>query len=236
MKRISITLIIAVLLCAPIKAAKQQGVINEDSRFIGYLNHQEYEIQTDNEISFIYRYEDGSEKKFDKIPVFPSGTMLIPEYKETLVQGMVASELKDLIQEKLSLNTVDVFIYRVPNNISVLGEVRNPGSYPMKNIKTVYDGIAKAGGFSNVSKKSKVTLIRQKIDGTRVSYTINFPKEVFKAYEPGTGVGEEIYILQEGDLIYVPGSIAKKTWELFKKAVSAATFGVFTGLASSAFD
>ena len=220
----------------PSQATKQQGVINEGSKFIGYLNHQEYEIQTDNEITFIYHYQDGSERSFDKIPVFPNGTILIPEYNETQVLGMISSELKDLIKEKLSLSSVDIFIYRVPNNISVLGEVKSPGSYPMKNIKTVYDGIAKAGGFSDVAKKTKVTLIRQKIDGTRLSYTINFPKEVFKAYEPGTGIGEDIYILQEGDLIYVPGSIPKKTWKIFKKALAAATFGVFTGLASSAFN
>lgn len=237
MKKNSLLLICCILInCLPVKAAVQHGLLNEGSRFIGYLNHQEYEIQTDNEITFVYHYKDGSEKTFDKIPVFPSGTILIPEYKETEVLGMISSELKDLVKEKLSLEAIDIFIYRVPNNISVLGEIRNPGSYPMKNIKTVYDGIAKAGGFTNISKKSKVTLIRQKIDGTRVSYTINFPKEVFKAYEPGTGIGEEIYILQEGDLIYVPGSISKKTWEIFKKALAAATFGVFTGLASSAFN
>lgn len=232
----TILLILIMLNILPGDCAKKLGTENSGARFIGYINQDEYKVQTDNEITFIYKYQDGSERTYTKIPVFPNGMMLIPEYRETNVFEMTSSELKELIKKKLNLLDIDLFIYRVPNNISVLGEVKNPGSYAMKNIKTVYDGIAKAGGFTNISKKSKVQLIRQKVDGTRVSYIINFPKEVFDAYEPGSGVGEEVYILQEGDLIYVHSSTPKKIWELFKKALAAATFGVFTGLTSSAFD
>jgi len=231
-----IFLISLLLINLPANATKQLGSTDGGSRFVGYLNHTEYKIQTDNEISFVYHYQDNSEKRYDKIPVFPNGMIIIPELKETLVKNMVSSDLKKLIQDKLKLKAIDIFIYRVANNISVLGEVNSPGSYPMKNLKTVYDGIAKAGGFSKLAKQSKVKLIRQKLDGTRIAYIINFPKEVFNAYEPGSGVGEEIYILQEGDLIYVPGSIPKKIGQFSLKVLSAASFGVFTGLASNVFD
>jgi protein involved in polysaccharide export with SLBB domain len=171
-------------------------------------------------------------KKYDKIPVYPSGTMMIPELHEYHVHDMTGDELKDVIKEELGLESVDIFMYRTANNISVLGEVRNPGSYAIKDIITVYDAIAKAGGFTTVAKRTRVSLIRQKLDGTRVTYEINFPREVFKAYEPGTGIGEEIYIVQEGDLIFVPGSFPKKSWDFTKRTFSAATLGAFIGIFS----
>lgn len=236
MKRLILLSLCLLLSCLQVQATKQLGNLDQGSKFIGYLHQTSYKIQTDNEISFIYHYQNGSTSKFDRIPVFPSGMMIIPEYRETMVIEKDSEELKEFIRNELNLAAVDVFIYRVANNISVLGEVRNPGSFQIKDIKTVYEGIAKAGGFSAVARKSQVNLIRQKKDGTRLSYTIDFPKEVFKAYEPGSGIGEQIYLLQEGDLIYVPGSTPKKFWELFKKAMTAATFGAFTGLVSGALN
>jgi protein involved in polysaccharide export with SLBB domain len=231
-KTIIIILSIHFLLIQAAQATVKHGVVCEEGKFVGYINRKNYSVQKDNEITFIYRYKDGTEKRYEKIPVYPSGTMMVPEYKELQVVDITGDELKDIIQAKLDLESVDIFMYRTANNVAILGEVRNPGSYAMKDIKTVYDAIAKAGGFSSVAKRTKVTLIRQRIDGTRVSYDINFPKEVFKAYEPGTGVGEDIYIIQEGDLIFVPGSFPKKSWDLIKRAFSAATLGGFIGLFS----
>jgi hypothetical protein len=231
-KLLLLNLCMQILLMQPLHATIVHGVICEDGKFIGYINRKHYTIQKDNEITFIYRYKDGSEKRYDKIPVYPSGTMMLPEFREYYVDDMTGDELKEVLKEELNLASIDIFMYRTANNISVLGEVRNPGSYTIKDIKTVYDAIAKAGGFTNVSRRSKVALIRQKLDGTRVTYEINFPKEVFKAYEPGTGIGEEIYIVQEGDLIFVPGSFPKKSWDFIKRTFSAATLGAFIGLFS----
>lgn len=228
---------VVLLICLLIGTLCQPGFASkfEPVPFVSQLNNEHYTIQLDNEITFIYFKPDGSKSEYPKIPMFPNGMIVVPEIGEYNLVDKNINEVKELIRSKLGDKTrIEIFVYRVPNNVSVLGEVKNPGSYTVRDIKTVYDAIAKAGGFTKVAKKSKVQLIRQRRDGTRVSFYINFPKEVFKAYEPGTGVGEEKYLVREGDMLHVPASATRKTYEFLKDATRFALFGVVTGLISAA--
>ena len=219
-------------------AAKVIGDPNLKAQgFISKIYDDYYSISRDNTIDFIYNYSDGSQKTFTGIPVFPNGNLVLPNIGEEHVYGLTIKELQELILEKTdNVTDVEIFIKRIPNNFSVLGEVNNPGSFKLEDIRTIYDGIAKAKGFTDVARKSKVTLIRQREDGSRYSYIINFPKEVFEAYDADSGIGRDAYLLKEGDLIYVYASTPKKVWKIFKQALSAATLGVFAGLVGGALD
>lgn len=233
--------IIAIFLCLilftqPLMAAEILGNPERNQEnMIALINDQEYGLQPDHKVDFIIHLkEDGGEKRYSNVEVFPNGMMIVPLIGETQVYDVSVSKLEEImIQKNQDIESVEIFIHRIPNNVSVLGEVNAPGSYGIADIKTVYDAIGKAKGFTRVAKRSKVKLIRQRRDGTRIAYIIDFPKEVFNAYEEGSGIGEEIYLLREGDLIWVPGSGPKKVWEIFKKALSAATFGVFTGITAA---
>lgn len=205
--------------------------------YASQITNEKYKIQLDNEISFLYRFPDGTKAEYLKIPMFPNGMIIIPRVGEYNVVDKTVSELISLIKSKLNAGVeVEIFVYRVPNNISVLGEVKNPGSYSVRDIKTIYDAIAKAGGFNKVAKRTHVKLIRQRRDGSRSSFEINFPKEVFKASTPGSGVGEDRYLIREGDMVFVPPSPLKKTYEFMKDATRFALFGVVTGMISAAFN
>jgi protein involved in polysaccharide export with SLBB domain len=205
--------------------------------YASQITNEKYKIQLDNEISFIYRFTDGTKAEYLKIPMFPNGMIIVPRVGELNVVDKTVTELISIIKLNLPAGCeVEVFVYRVPNNVSVLGEVKNPGSYGVRDIKTVYDAIAKAGGFNKVAKRTHVTLIRQRRDGSRSSYEINFPKHVFKAYQPGTGVGEDKYLIREGDMVFVPPSPMKKSIEFLKDATRFALFGVVTGLISAALN
>ncbi len=196
-----------------------------------------YRLSRDNTLDFIYTYKDSSEKTFSEIPIFPNGNIVIPNLGEEHVFGMTIDQVQSLILQKVnSLEKVEIFIKRIPNNFSVLGEVKNPGSFKLDDIRTIYDGIAKAQGFTDIAKKSDVKLIRQREDGYRYTYVIDFPKEVFNAYDDGTGIGKDAYLLKEGDLIYVTASTPKKIWKIFKQGASAATLGVFAGLIGGAIN
>lgn len=215
----------------PVNAAKVLGSNDNHVPYFSYQSSDNYRIQKENELTFIYTYPDGKKDTYTRLQIFPNGKAIIPELGEVEVVNKTAADIQKSIQEKLGENAkAEVFIFREADNISVLGEVKNSGSYTHSNIKTVYDAIAKAGGFTNVAKKTEVTLIRQKVDGTRVSYLINFPKEVFQAYEPGTGVGEDVYVLREGDLIFVPTSRWKQLGIFALKTLNVATLGVMTGV------
>lgn len=229
-RRLSILL---VLLCF-------QLVLNIEvkAHLISSTDKENYTIQLDNQLTIAYFYNDGKNKDvYDKIPVLPNGKATIPKLGEIKVAGLSHAELCDLIQSKLDENTsVEVVIYRVSNNITVIGAVNKPGSYSINDIKTVYDAIGKAGGFTTTADKTDVKLIRQREDGSREEHSINFPKQVFKAYEQGTGVGADIYLVKEGDLVYVSNSLMKQTGILTLRLLQVATIGVISGVVSAAVD
>lgn len=233
-KLILLTLIFS--FCIKVNATEVLGT-KSDIPWISQSNEKEYRVQIDDTFNFYYHGD--IEKSYKNIAIFPNGTITIPEYKEVKLVGMTIVEIRKLIKEELGYDN-DVIINHSKTNISVLGEVKSPGSYKHNDIKTVYDAIAKAGGFTKIAKKSEVWLIRQRIDGTRVSYIIDFPKDVFSAYQPGEGIGKEAYLLQEGDLIYVAKSSLRATGSFVLKAMNIATLGilsgVFTAVISNAID
>lgn len=51
-------------------------------------------------------------------------------------------------------------VKEAPNRIIVLGEVKNPGVYPLRKGLGVIDAIAQAGGYTNVAKLEEVRIIR----------------------------------------------------------------------------
>ncbi|MDA0771824.1 MAG: SLBB domain-containing protein [Cyanobacteria bacterium] len=201
-----------------------------EAPLVSHTNQEHYTIQLDNELTVIYKNESGREI-YNKIPVLPNGKATIPGVGEIQVEGLTQEQLISTMESKLESETkVDIIIYRISNNVTVVGAVNNPGSYPIRDIKTIYDAIGKAGGFSITSNKTKVKLIRQRIDGSRDEQNINFPKQVFNAYDKG--IGEEKYILKEGDMIWVPHSKLKQSGIFMFKLMQVATIGVISGVVS----
>lgn len=201
-----------------------------EAPLVSHTNQEHYTIQLDNELTVIYKNESGREI-YNKIPVLPNGKATIPGVGEIQVEGLTQEQLISTMESKLESETkVDIIIYRTSNNVTVVGAVNNPGSYPIRDIKTIYDAIGKAGGFGSTSNKKKVKLIRQRTDGSRDEQIINFPKQVFNAYDKG--IGEEKYILKEGDLIWVPHSKLKQSGVFMLKLMQVATIGVISGVVS----
>lgn len=223
-KLIRIFIFYSFLLSLALPCLAQAGLIS-------HTDQEHYQIQRDNELTVIYRDSSGKDT-YDKIPVLPNGKATIPKLGEIEVIGLSHEELVNKIKSKIGKETeVDVIIYRVSNNITVIGAVRNPGSYGVEDIKTLYDAIGKAGGFEITANKSKVKLIRQRIDGSREEQYINFPKQIFEAYDKG--IGEESYLIQEGDLIWVPHSKLKQTGMFLLKLLQITTIGVISGVVSA---
>lgn len=206
-------------------------------------SNQFYTIQQDNELSFFYEYADGSKDSFLRLPLLPNGHIIAPKLGEIPIKGLTHKELIDFLYKSFEAKTelkkpvaIDVLVFRVSNNIAVIGAVQRPGSYSIGDIKTVYDAIAKAGGFADVAAKSRVKVVRQRIDGTRSEHHINFPKEVFKAYEEGSGIGSEYYLVKEGDIVCIPKNRWKQALKFTLGLAQVATIGVVSGVVSTIID
>ncbi len=80
--------------------------------------------------------------------------------------------------------------------ISVLGEVKQPGTYNIPNERvTLLQALATCGEFTNFSKKDEIHVIRE-INGERKEYVVNLnDKSVFN---------QDVYYLKQNDIVYVP--------------------------------
>lgn len=93
-----------------------------------------------------------------------AGRCSLPLIKFADAEGMTASELEARIESRLSPDylrdpqvRVEVVGYRP---IFVLGEVRNPGSYPFSVGMSVVNAVALAGGYTYRAKRDKITVVR----------------------------------------------------------------------------
>lgn len=134
--------------------------------------------------------------------VAPDGTIDYPLVGRIIVSGLNPQEVASLIAEKLVEGKylknphVSVLIKEYKSKkIHVLGQVKNPGTFPFQENMNVVQAITLAGGFTPIANENKTTITR-KIEG----------KEIIIRAEVGKISRGELpnISLQAGDIIYVP--------------------------------
>lgn len=101
------------------------------------------------------------------VSVFPGGYIMMPQgIGKVYVGGKTLAAATELIKAKLMANNyqigngtyVDVSITNIRTiNVTILGEVRKPGNYPMSSMQTVFNALYASGGpkingsFRNIS-------------------------------------------------------------------------------------
>jgi polysaccharide export outer membrane protein len=104
------------------------------------------------------------------VTIRPDGRISLPLASELEASGKTAAELQAEITVRLSKYVVqpvvNVMVKQVNSlKISVLGEVRRPDVYRIKNRVTVLDAIAMAGGFTDLARPNKVIVLRNTATG-----------------------------------------------------------------------
>ncbi len=97
--------------------------------------------------------------------------------------------------------TITVIEY-TPRTVQVLGAVNQPGSiaFTPEQQMGLVEAIARAGGQARIADLKRVRLSRAKPDGTTDTVTINVD-DIMK------GVSNDRWLLQKGDVIFVPERI-----------------------------
>lgn len=89
------------------------------------------------------------------------GTVTLPLLGDKMVEGLSPDSLRDALVaeygEYLQNPSIDVTLLRT---VSILGEVRNPGLYPVDATITLTEALALAGGVSPNGNKNDIKLIR----------------------------------------------------------------------------
>ena len=117
------------------------------------------------------------------VPVRPDGKISIPLIGELSASGKTATDLQKEISQKytkyIAQPAVTVVVKEVNSpKVSVLGEVKNPGVYKIKERATVLDAIAMAGGLTEYAKKDKITVIRTETDGSQHRLKFNLDDHI----------------------------------------------------------
>ncbi len=125
------------------------------------------------------------------------GDISYPQLGNISVGGLTTAEIRTILQEKVNnyLESASVFVKLVNRNITVLGEVRNPGQKLMvKNQLTIFEALGTAGDISDYGNMKNVKLIREYAEGKHVAeLDLTSPAIVSSPY----------YYILPHDIIYV---------------------------------
>jgi len=133
-------------------------------------------------------------------PVNNDGMINLAIVGELKVSGLTVKEIRNLIQteiDKYLLNaTVSVKITSF--KISVLGDVKNPGTnYVYNTQSTIFEALSAAGDLNITAKRKNVKLIRQIGDNTIVTRLDLTDPEIIRS---------PYYFMHPNDVIYVETS------------------------------
>ncbi len=150
----------------------------------------------------IFRMEIVGEQEIPKeFQVATDGTVTFPYVGVMKVAGFepqqVSSNVRAVLIEKDILTDPTVIVsvteYR-SKMVTILGQVRSPGSFPLAPGMTLLQAVSMAGGFTSIAQTNRVNLSRIE-SGKANTVVVN----VQSIYE---GSSEDIF-LQSGDRIYV---------------------------------
>lgn len=149
----------------------------------------------------VYRQEDLSAT----YRVSSAGTISFPLIGTVEVSGKAPEEVQEEIRERLGdgylINpqvSVVVKEYR-SKQISVFGQVGEPGTIPYIDGMTIIEAMSHAGGFTEMAKENAVTVTRSQGEGEgegNVQYTVPVA-DIRDAEAPN-------FFVRPGDVIHVP--------------------------------
>ena len=191
------TIFFAVVLFSSLLASAfaQRPATNPITRAYG---ESEFKLGPDDVIEvFVYKESELS----PTVVVRPDGKISLPLIGELSASGKSAVELQKEVAQRLaqyiSQPTVNVIVKEVNSaKVSVLGEVKTPGMYKIKDRATVLDAVALAGGFTEYAKRDKVMLIRVEPNGQQHRIQLNVDDQI-------KGRKGDLFYILPYDKIYV---------------------------------
>ena len=165
----------------------------------------EYRIGAENALQ-IDVYYGKSEKISQRVRVSSTEVINFPLVGEVSVAGLTVAQLQEklraLLEKDYLVNPqVTIFIEEY-STVSIMGEVKKPGVYPIKGRLTVMELISMAEGFSKIAAPNKVKVVRIHPDGVREEKVIRARDIMNKHTED-----QEDLVLLSGDQVIVPESI-----------------------------
>lgn len=127
-----------------------------------------------------------------------NGEIEMPLVGKVKVAGLSTREIRETLRGKLEkyLQSPTVRVYLESYKVTILGEVRVPGVYNVRNEKlSLTDAVGLAGDLTIYGDRKSVMVIREQ-DGKKVFTKLDLTtRDLFKS---------ELYYLRPGDIVYIP--------------------------------
>ncbi len=151
------------------------------------------------------------------------GHIEFPVIGRIRVEGMTRYEIQELVKNLLYPKYITedplVKVRFINYKITILGEVRAPGSYTVDKEKcSIFDALAYAGDLGIYAKRNNVLLMREDGNGEKSFYRINLQDKDLVLYP-------SLFYLQQNDLIYVEPSAQVATSTSINWVYSLFTMG-----------
>jgi protein involved in polysaccharide export with SLBB domain len=137
------------------------------------------------------------------------GQVNVPLLGEVKIAGLTAAEAQALIarryvEEEIFIRpevVVSIVEYS-PKEVMVLGQVGEQGKQsfqPEAVAMSIVEAITAAGGLTRLAKGDAVRVTRKDEQGAEQSFTVNVERLI-----QGRAAAEETFMLQPGDVVFVP--------------------------------
>jgi len=144
------------------------------------------------------------------VPVRPDGKISLQLVNDVQAAGLTPMQLRDALAKALTPYipepNVSVVVREIHSfKVSVIGQVKTPGRYELKDRATALDVLAMAGGLNEYADRGRIVILRQDNATTR---QIHFPYDKLTSknaakLDPSTE-GLNNPCLKPGDVILVP--------------------------------
>lgn len=140
------------------------------------------------------------------VVIRPDGFISLPLLQEVRAEGLTPRELAASITKGLSARLLKPEVTVIPLQVRqptvyVLGDVRAPGAFPIRNAATAAQAIALAGGALRSGSEGDTTLIRLSEEGYLEAIPIGGQMSVS---QPGPYVTLAGTLLKADDIVFVP--------------------------------
>jgi polysaccharide export outer membrane protein len=161
---------------------------------------QDYIIGPDDVLKIsVYREEDMNRE----VRISSDGYISFPLLGKVKVVGMTVPELENNLTEGLKKYLknpqVTAFIQEY-STITVSGQIKNPGSFPLRGEMSVLEAISIAGGFTKIAAQNAVKVMRLE-EGEKKTIMVRVA-DISK-----TGDKSKDVFLKRGDIVFVPESL-----------------------------
>jgi len=139
-----------------------------------------------------------------QVQVRPDGRISMPIIRDITAVGktptQLAEEMTTKLKEYVQNPVVAVSLNQVnSSNVFLLGEIKNPGRYPLKSKTTLLQGITIAGGFTPIAARNQIVIFRfTEIAPGIKKMTASYDEIVLRG-----GISENLE-LKSGDTVVVP--------------------------------